>query len=153
MISNACGSLAASPQIWRSACWLIKFTSPSRTSGWSSTSSTLIVCDMIFFSRYAVERQRASDTCATQGRQAFDVKGCTHHAGAEGHDAQSQPVAISGVFRQSNAVVNDGQNNFMICGIKADVDVSGFAVPDRIVNVLLRDPIQMRGNIHVIHVR
>ena len=33
----------------------------------------------------------------------------------------------------------------MIGGIKAEVDVSGFAVPDRVGDGLLCDPIQMGG--------
>ena len=47
------------------------------------------------------------------------------------------------VFTQAGAVIGDSQHGFAVSGIKADVDVPGFAVPDRVGNCLLCDAIQM----------
>src|ERR1039458_1476893 len=142
MISNACGSLAASPQTSKSGCWLIRLATPSRTSGWSSTSRILI-----FGGIFSVQqtRQRASDSSAARG-QPFDVESGANQIRAVSHGAQPR-VRVGLIFpRRAGPVVRHGQYNFIVGGIKTNVDLCGLAMLDRIGHRLLRDAEQVRGD-------
>src|ERR1700683_3025945 len=86
---SALGALSASPQTWRSDCWLIKVASHSRTRGWSSTSNTLAF-SAIRLGYNAAAGQFASHTRAARDL-ARDVERRADDAGTVRHGSQAHP--------------------------------------------------------------
>src|ERR1700733_9827603 len=89
--------LPASPQTSRSGCWLIKFASHSRTSGWSSISRILAFLG-IHFRHFALADGHGAGHPGAAVGQAFNSKSGANHAGPIGHDAQAHPIALAPII-------------------------------------------------------
>src|ERR1051325_8087897 len=71
-----------------------------------------------------------------------DVKTRTAQGGSMAHQAKSDPGGFC-LLRKSDAIVNDGETNLAAIRGKADVDLFGTSMFDRVCHRLLRDSIKL----------
>ena len=67
------------------------------------------------------------------------------------HDLKSHAFAFGQKARQSGSSVFDTENDVSTAGSHADEDILGLAMFDGVRNRFLRDSIQVRGHVVILH--
>src|SRR5262249_22383425 len=138
-------------QTSRSGSAEIRMARASRTAGWSSTIRTLTDSLLTFFLRLAIASALAESARYDGTGRFAAIHGqlSAHEAGTIAHDFQSHALGVQRVQGNAGAVVTHAQGHKAIFCLQSKVDITRFAMPQRISNCFLRDVIEMCADLVV----
>src|SRR5262245_20433048 len=150
--SMASAAVAASACTMKSSSPPMSWAIPRRTIGWSSTMST--------FQRRPVGSRRPRTVTAhslhaatddgTAAVPTMDFQTATDETGSLAHGVQPQATS-AGSRREAAPVVGDLQDDLFGVGAEREAHVPRLAVTERVVDRLLGDAIQVRGEDAVVN--